>query len=90
MPGGVGVGRGEPLAATKLKPGGVGVGRGDPLRIATETPACRLLDDCLTELSTGSTIETTKASNDRRIEMFFIMTESLLCATMKKNWNYRE
>jgi hypothetical protein len=30
-PGGVGVGRGEPLTAIRLKPGGVGVGRGEPL-----------------------------------------------------------
>jgi hypothetical protein len=30
-PGGVGVGRGEPLAAMRLKPGGVGVGSGEPL-----------------------------------------------------------
>jgi len=30
-PGGVGVGRGEPLAAIRLKPGGVGVGSGEPL-----------------------------------------------------------
>jgi hypothetical protein len=62
--GGGGVGRGEPLAAKTLKPGGGGgVGRGEPLRTATETTAPRLLDKCLTELSTGSTIKTTKASN---------------------------
>jgi hypothetical protein len=87
--GGVGVGRGEPLLPMTLEPGGVGVWRGDPLRIATETPACGLLENCLTELLTGSTIKTAKASNDRRIEMFFIMAESLLRATMKKNGNYR-
>jgi hypothetical protein len=77
-PGGVGVGRGEPLLPMTLAPGGVGVGSGDPLRIATETLSCWLLDNCLTELLTGSTIETAKASNDRRIETFFIMAESLL------------
>jgi hypothetical protein len=38
-PGGVGVGRGEPLAAMRLNPGGVGVGSGEPLRIAAEPPA---------------------------------------------------
>ena len=88
--GGGGVGRGEPLAAETLKPGGGGgVGRGDPLRSATETAAARLLDKCLTELLTGSTIETTMASNARRIEMFFFMVKCLLTATMKedrKSW----
>jgi hypothetical protein len=83
-PGGVGVGRGEPLVAMRLKPGGVGVGSGEPLRIATETAARRLLDNCLTELLTGSTIETAKTRNPSRTEMFFIMVESLLSATMKK------
>jgi hypothetical protein len=87
--GGVGVGRGEPLLPMTLEPGGVGVWRGDPLRIATETPVCGLLDIFLTELLTGSTIKSAKASNDRRIEMFFIMAEGLLRATMKKNGNYR-
>ena len=64
--GGGGVGRGEPLTAKTLKPGGGGgVGRGEPLRTATETTAARLLDNCLTELLTGSRIETTQASNAR-------------------------
>jgi hypothetical protein len=83
-PGGVGVGRGDPLVATRLRPGGVGVGRGEPLRIATETRARRLLDNCLTELLTGSTIETAKTRNPSRLEMLFFMVESLLSATMKK------
>jgi hypothetical protein len=68
-----------------LKRGGRGAGRGDPLGSATETAAARLLDKCLTELLTGSTIETTMASNARRIEMFFFMVKRLLIATMKEN-----
>jgi hypothetical protein len=84
--GGGGAGRGEPLARETLKPGGGGgAGRGEPLRSATETAAARLLDKCLTELLTGSTIETTMASNARRIEMFFFMAKYLLTATMKEN-----
>jgi hypothetical protein len=64
--GGGGVGRGEPLAAKTLRPGGGGgVGRGEPLRAATEIAAARLLDKCLTELLTGSTIKTAMASNAR-------------------------
>jgi hypothetical protein len=84
-PGGVGVGRGEPLVATRLKPGGVGVGSGEPLRIATEHSAGRLLDNCLNELLTGSTIENAKTRNPSRMEMFFFMVENLLTATMKKS-----
>jgi hypothetical protein len=86
--GGVGVGRGEPLLATRPEPGGVGVGRGDPLRIATVTRACRLLDKCLTELLTGSRIETAKTQSARRIEIIFFMVENLLRPTMKENWKY--
>jgi hypothetical protein len=64
--GGGGVGRGEPLTAKALKPGGGGgVGRGEPLRTATEIPVARLLDKCLTEILTGSTIKTAMASNAR-------------------------
>jgi len=85
-PGGVGMGRGLPLAPRVANPGGVGMGRGLPLRRATENAAWRLLNNCLTELSTGSRIETASASNARRIEMFFFMVKSLLTATMKKNW----
>jgi len=83
--GGVGVGRGEPLLATRLSLGGVGVGRGDPLRMPAGAPACWLLDNCLTERLTGSTIKTAKASNDKRIEMFFFKVRNLLPATLKKN-----
>jgi len=75
-PGGVGVGSGEPLAAIRLNRGGVGVGRGDPLSLAAETMAWRLLNDLLTELLTGSTIEIAKASNDRRIEIFVFKVET--------------
>jgi hypothetical protein len=50
-----------------------------------ETAALRLLDKCLTELLTGSTIEITTASNARRIEMFFFMVKCLLTRTMKEN-----
>jgi len=74
--GGVGVGSGEPLAAIRLNRGGVGVGRGDPLSLAAETMAWRLLNDLLTELLTGSTIEIAKASNDRRIEIFVFKVET--------------
>jgi hypothetical protein len=84
-PGGVGVGRGEPLEAMRLNPGGVGVGSGEPLRIAAETLAWLLLNNLLTELLTGSTIEIAKASNDRRIEIFVFKVENLLAATLKKN-----
>ncbi len=75
-PGGVGVGSGEPLAAIRLNRGGVGVGRGDPLSLAAETRAWRLLNDLLTELLTGSTIEIAKTSNDRRIEIFVFKVET--------------
>jgi hypothetical protein len=40
----------------------------------------------LTELLTGSTIETAKTRNPSRTQILFIMVESLLSATMKKNW----
>jgi hypothetical protein len=84
--GGGGAGRGEPLAAETVKPGGGGgAGRGEPLRSATEMAAPRLLDKCLTELLTGSTIKTAMASNARQIEMFFFMVKCLLNATMKEN-----
>jgi len=78
--GGVGgMGRGEPLAMRRMERGGVGgIGRGDPLSMATETAPTRLLDKCLTELLTGSTIKTATTSIARRAEMFFIMDEPLL------------
>ena len=87
-PGGVDVGSGEPLDLRAVNPGGVGVGRGDPLRAATEAPGVQLLDNRLTELLTGSTIEKARTRNARRIEMFFIMVENLLIATMKNNWKH--
>jgi hypothetical protein len=40
-----------------------------------ETAAAQLLDKCLTELLTGSTIETTAASKAKRIELFFFMVK---------------
>jgi hypothetical protein len=83
-PGGGGAGRGEPVVAETLRPGGGGAGRGEPVRRETETAEARLLDKCLTELTTGSTIKTAKASNARRIEMFFFMAKSLLTVTMKE------
>jgi hypothetical protein len=86
-PGGGGAGRGEPVVTERLNPGGGGAGSGEPVRSATEITAGRLLDKCLTELITGSTIETAMASTARRIEMFFFMAKSLLTATMKWNRN---
>ena len=64
--------------------GGVGRGKAGQ-KCKQETAAARLLDKCLTELLTGSTIETTKASNARRMEMFLFMVKCLLTATMKEN-----
>jgi len=60
--GGCGAGRGEPLAVKVLNTGGCGAGRGEPLLRAAEIGEAPLLDKCLTELLTGSTIETAKAS----------------------------
>src|SRR5579859_12826 len=77
-PGGCGAGSGEPLALRTLNPGGWGAGSGEPLRIAAEAEMSRLLDNCLTELLTGSTIKTATTSNARRTEVFFIMDEPLL------------
>ncbi len=84
--GGVGSGRGDPLALSR--PGGVGNGSGDPLRTATEAAAARLLDKCLTELSTGSRIEIAKTQSAERREMYFFMVGSLLSPTMKENRKY--
>ncbi len=83
-PGGVGMGRGLPLALRATDPGGVGMGRGLPLRTERETEAKRLLNNCLTELLTGSRIETVNANNTRLMVKIFFMAESLLTATMKK------
>src|SRR5580692_4020095 len=80
--GGVGIGSGLPLAL-RASTGGVGIGSGLPLRAASETATPRLLDKCLTEPLTGSTIEPTKASTARYIEMFFFMSKSLLMGTME-------
>ena len=87
-PGGGGAGRGEPVTAELLKPGGGGAGRGEPVRNAAQSAAARLLDKCLTEPLTGSTIETTKTRKARRMEVFFFMAKSLLSATMKENREY--
>lgn len=78
--GGIGAGRGEPLALRTVSPGGggMGAGRGEPLRRALEAAVARLLDKCLTELLTGSTIENANMRKARRIEILFIMVESLL------------
>jgi hypothetical protein len=80
--GGVGIGRGLPLTL-RASAGGVGIGSGLPLGAASETATPRLLDKCLTEPLTGSTIEPTKASTARYIEMFFFMSKSLLMGTME-------
>jgi len=77
-PGGGGAGIGEPLVARMLKPGGGGAGIGEPLSTATETAEARLLEHCLTELFTGSTIEIANARNNKRTVMFFMMVEPLL------------
>ena len=76
--GGCGVGRGEPLALRVAKPGGCEAGIGDPLKIATETAGALLLNKCLNELLTGSTIKIAATSKPKRTEMFFIMDEPLL------------
>jgi hypothetical protein len=75
--GGGGTGSGLPLAARTLELGGGGGGTGSglPLRGAEETDVVGLLDNCLTELLTGSTIETAKARNAKRILICFIMVE---------------
>jgi hypothetical protein len=85
-PGGGGAGIGEPLMDSALKPGGGGAGMGEPLRRATEIAALPLLDNCLTELLTGSTIEIARATNSRRAEIFFVMVRVLLVPTMRANW----
>lgn len=74
-PGGGGAGIGDPLAVRLLKPGGGGAGIGEPLKIAAETAEARLLDKCLTELLTGSTIKIAQTSKPRRTNMFFVMDE---------------
>jgi hypothetical protein len=87
-PGGFGIGIGVPLALRTATPGGFGIGIGVPLLRAGDAPTARLLNNCLTELLTGSRIEIAKTQSDRRIEMIFFMVESLLRPTMKENWKY--
>lgn len=74
-PGGVGMGRGVPLTEGTARRGGVGIGRGVPLKTATDAAAVRLLDKCLTELLTGSTIKIAARSKPDRTKMFFVMDE---------------
>lgn len=79
------MGTGLPLELSTMSPGGVGIGIGDPLRAATEMVVPRLLKNCLTELLTGSRIETANANTTVGMAMIFFMVESLLAPTMKKN-----
>jgi hypothetical protein len=79
------MGTGLPLERSILSPGGFGIGTGEPLTSAAYTGAQRLLKDCLTELLTGSRIETANASATGQMAMIFFMVESLLAPTMKKN-----
>ena len=83
--GGFGTGNGDPLATSTLDLGGFGTGSGEPLLKAAETTVPRLLDKCLTELLTGSTINAAKASTSSGNEIFFFTVEILLGATMKGN-----
>jgi hypothetical protein len=73
--GGTGAGIGEPLALNLLKPGDAmgWVGCGLPFRNAGYFVL--LLDNGLTELLTGSTIETTSRSSAKRTEKVFMMVE---------------
>jgi hypothetical protein len=77
-PGGGGIGIGEPLAVRMANPGGGGIGIGEPLKTATDTAAERLLDKCLPELLTGSTIKIVQTNRPKRTNMFFVMDEPLL------------
>ncbi|MGC2142195.1 MAG: hypothetical protein WA619_00100 [Candidatus Acidiferrum sp.] len=74
-PGGSGIGSGEPVALRTENPGGSGIGSGEPVRAATETAADRLLDNCLTDVLTGSTIKAAQRSKPKRTERFFSMDE---------------
>ena len=73
------------LGVYAICPGGVGMGSGLPLGAATENAPQRLLNNCLTEVLTGSRIETANASNARRAKMIVFTAKSLLTPTMKKN-----
>jgi len=77
-PVGGGIGMGEPLAVRMANPGGGGIGMGEPLKTARDTEVERLLDNCLTELLTGSTIKIAQTSRPKRTNMFFFMDEPLL------------
>ncbi len=74
-PGGLGIGSGEPVALSTENPGGLGIGSGEPVRAAKETESERLLDNCLTDVLTGSTIKTAQRIKPKRIERFFSMDE---------------
>jgi len=84
-PGGGGAGSGLPLTARIASPGGGGAGRGLPLKDKTEVARTRLLDKCLTELTTGSTIKAAKPNRAKQIELFFFTLESLLNANVEAN-----
>ena len=73
-----GCGAWETLCLYAIRPGGGGIGMGEPLKTATDTVAERLLDKCLTELLTGSTIKIAQTSRPNRTNMFFVMDEPLL------------
>jgi hypothetical protein len=77
-PGGGGAGRGLPLEPRATSPGGGGAGSGLPLRDETDARTTRLLEKCLTELITGSTIKAAKPNIAKQIELFFFTLESLL------------
>jgi hypothetical protein len=74
-PGGSGIGSGDPVGLREANLGGSGIGSGEPVRAATETAAERLLDNCLTDVLTGSTIKTAQRSKPKRTEIFFSMDE---------------
>jgi hypothetical protein len=84
--GGTGAGSGPPLTVrmSNFGGGGTGAGKGDPLKIAKPSETAPLLEMCLTELLTGSTIEAIATSNANRIEAFFMMVEPLLGSTLRK------
>ena len=83
--GGVGWGRGEPLALSVTDRGGVGCGSGDPLAARNGELEALLPCNSLTVLITGSTIKAARTSKAKRTAMFFMMVEPLLGPTMKQN-----
>lgn len=76
--GGVGMGRGVPLAVSTTDFGGVGMGRGVPLRSAEAIAVKRLLDKCLPDVLTGSRIRTADARTVKLTKRVFFMDEPLL------------